>query len=68
LTLNREGVIKMVLKLYRGETCLRTIYNVVKISSEEYGALIVKQKTNEMFFTNCYKFNKDYHRFIISVD
>jgi len=39
----------MVLKLYRGETCLRTIYNVVKISSEEYGALIVKQNTMRCF-------------------
>ena len=58
----------MVLKLYRGITCLRTIYNVHKISGEEYGALTVKQKTNDVFFTNSYKFNKDFHRFIVEVD
>jgi len=58
----------VVLKLYRGETCIRTIYNVHKISSEEYGALTVKQKSNEVFFTNSYKFNKDYHRFIVELD
>jgi len=58
----------MVLKLYRGNTCLRTIYNVVKISSECNGVLIVTNKTNHDLQTKEYHFNKDYHRFIISVD
>jgi len=58
----------MQLKLYRGTTCLRTIYNVHKISSECNGVLIVKNKGNGVFFTNSYKFNKDYHRFIVELD
>ena len=57
-----------MLKLYRGETCLTTIYNVVKITSEEYGALIVTNKFLHALQTKTYRFNKDYHRFIISVD
>ena len=58
----------MVLKLYRGETCLRTIYNVVKITSEEYGALIVTNKFIHTLQIQTFKFNKDYRRFIIEVD
>ena len=58
----------MVLKLYRGETCLRTFYNVLKVSCEEHGVLIVTNKMNRVLYTKEYHFNKDYHRFIISVD
>jgi len=58
----------MVLKLYRGETCLRTIYNVIKVQSEEHGVVNVINKGNQGLQTKCYSFNKDFHRFIITVD
>jgi len=58
----------MVLKLYRGETNLRTIYNVTKIVSEEHGFLLVTNKHNHELQTRPFQFNKDFHRFIISVD
>jgi len=58
----------MQLKLYRGKSVVRTIYNVHKVSSEEYGALIVTSRFNQELQTKIFKFNQDYHRFIIEVD
>jgi len=58
----------MVLKLYRGETCLRTIYNVIKVTQNELGTLHVKNKQDRVLVTNTWRFNKDYHRYIIDVD
>jgi len=58
----------MVLKLYRGNTCIRTIYNVHKITQGDLGTLIVVNMVNHELFTTTWKFNKHYHRFIITVD
>jgi len=58
----------MVLKLYSGETFLRTIYNVIKVSSECNGVLIVGNKLDGVLQTKSYFFNKDYNRFNIEVD
>ena len=58
----------MVLKLYRGETVIRTLYNVTKIYSEEHGTLIVTNKIDRDLHTREYLFNKHFHRFIIEVD
>jgi len=58
----------MVLKLYSGETWLRTIYNIVKMSQIDPGILIVKNKVEGALITKHYHFNKDYNRFNISVD
>ena len=58
----------MVLKLYSGETVLRTVYNVHKISSEVHGALIVTNKVDGVIQMKAYHFNKEYNRFIVEVD
>jgi len=58
----------MVLKLYRGETVLRTLYNVTKISSEVHGVLIVTNKIDHDLHTREYSFNKHFHRFIVELD
>jgi len=58
----------MVLKLYRGETYLRSVYNVHKISSEEHGVLIVTNKLDGEIQFKEYQFNKHFNRFIIELD
>ena len=58
----------MVLKLYSGETCLRTVYNLHKIYSEEHGGLIVTNKLDGVIQMKTYHFNKDYNRFIVELD
>jgi len=58
----------MVLKLYRNKACIRTIFNVTKISNEEHGVLIVTNKSNHILNTKEYYHLKDYRRFIITVD
>ena len=58
----------MVLKLYQGETCVRTIYNVFQVKQIDPGTLIVKNKGDGGIFTIAFKLNKDYYSFIIMVD
>jgi len=58
----------MELKLYSGKTYLRTIYNVIQVTSEDHGVLFVKNKLDGGLITKMYQFNKDYTRFSITVD
>jgi len=58
----------MVLVLYRGTTCLRTIYNVLKVNQDSISCIIVKNLQDKQINYKTYHFMKDYERFIISVD
>lgn len=58
----------MILRLYRGERCLRTIYNVHKITQGDPGALIVVNKVLHTMATTKWYFEKHYHRFVVTVD
>jgi len=58
----------MVLTLYRGTTCLRTIYNVLKVNQDDISKLIVCNKQDQVIQYKTYHFKTDYERFIISVD
>jgi len=58
----------MVLKLYSGQTYLRTIYNVLWITQNDPGCLIVRNKLDGKIQYTCYLFNKDYNRFTIEID
>jgi len=60
----------MVLQLWRGTTCLRTIYNVLKVNQDDVSHILVKNINtldHEVTYKT-YHFKKDYERFIISVD
>jgi len=58
----------MVLMLYRGKTCLRTIYNVVKVNQDEQDCITVTNKVDRHLNFNMYRFKKDYERFQVSED
>lgn len=58
----------MVLKLWRGSTCLRTIYNVVKVNQDEAGIITVTNKVDSHLNFKAYRFPKEYERFEVAVD
>jgi len=55
----------MYVELWRGTTCLRTIYNVLKVKSEEHGVLAVTNKIDGSTQFKTYHFKKDYEQFLI---
>jgi len=58
----------MVLTLYRGTTCLRTIYHVLKVNQDEQECITVTNKVDRHINFKVYHFKKDYERFVVSVD
>ena len=58
----------MVLELLSGETHLRTIYNVIKVTQDERGMVIVVNRVEGVVITNKFEFGKHYNRFKIMVD
>jgi len=58
----------MVLELLSGETRLRTLYNVIKVTQDERGTIIVVNKVEGVLITNTFEFGKHYNRFKIMVD
>jgi len=55
----------MVLRLYSGSTCLRTIGNVMKVNQDERDRIIVTNRVDRHINFKTYYFNKDYDRFLI---
>jgi len=55
----------MILELYGGETRLRTIYNVIKVTQDFHHQLVVTNKVDGEILTNTFIFNKQYNRFKI---
>ena len=53
----------MVLRLNRGETCIRTICNIHKITQDDHGMLVVVNKVDSELIANTFIYNKDYNRF-----
>jgi len=58
----------VVIHLYSGETRLRTIYNVIKVTQDMKHVLIVVNRVEGVITTNTFHFNKQYNHLIITVD
>ena len=58
----------MVIHLYSGETRLRTIYNVTKVTQDDHCMLRVTNKVEGQVILNTWKFKKNFNRFEITND
>lgn len=63
-----KGGDNMVLKMYRGEHCITTVYNVLRVNQDDVSHIVVKNVHAHEIIVKKYYWKKDYDRFELVVD